>query len=220
MNGVLRMIAVGSALAVGLASHAAAQSKVAVASLQQIFSELQETKDIRSRFQGRIQELENQRRQVGEELQRLQRERDDLYRPGSPEFNQRNRELFLRARQAEAGFEFEQSELIRQQKQQSVQLVDKIVTSIGAYAAEQNIQIVFSTIRPQLSEEEFNRLTPEQVAVVLNQRNPLYSSPDLDIGNQIIARMDAAYRANPTPAPAPTPEPLPTPAPTGGGATP
>lgn len=218
MTRVFRVLAVGVACVAAVASNAAAQTRVAVASLQQIFAELQETKDIRARFQGRIQELENQRRQIGEELQRLQRERDDLYRPGSPEFNQRNRDLFLRARQAEAGFEFEQSELIRQQKQQSVQLVEKIVTSIGAYAAEQGIQIVLSTIRPQLSDEEFNRLTPEQVAVVLNQRNPLYASPDLDIGNQIIARMDAAYRANPTPAPMPAPAPAP--APTGGGTTP
>ena len=211
MLRVLRMLTVGMALGAALASGASAQTRVAVASLQQIFSELQETKDIRARFQGRIQELENQRRQIGEELQRLQRERDDLYRPGSAEFNQRNRELFLRARQAEAGFEFEQAELVRQQKLQSVQLVDKIVTAIGAYAAEQGIQIVLSTIRPQLTDEEFNRLTPEQVAALLNQRNPLYASPDLDIGNQIIARMDASYRTNPSPA---------TPAPAGGGTTP
>lgn len=119
-----------------------------------------------------------------------------MYRPDSPEFSQRTREMFLRFRQSEARFEFENGNLVREQKLSVRQMVNKIIGTTERIAKEQGYQLILTVNQPTLSDEDLNRATPEQVSATLGQRNPLYFSEEIDISSLVIARLDADYEAS------------------------
>jgi Skp family chaperone for outer membrane proteins len=85
--------------------------------------------------------------------------------------------------------------MMSSQKRQVRNVVERIIKTIEAVALEQKIDIVMSESRPpEPSDEEFEKLTPEQYSTLLSQRNLLYVSPAADITTTIVARLDAAYK--------------------------
>ena len=102
-------------------------------------------------------------------------------------------------------------------------IYDKIVAAVGEVAKEKGYAMVVAQIvPPEPSDDQFDRLTAEQLINLLRQQNLLYVDPASDITADVVTRMDAKY-ASPagggagagsgaggggaTPAPAGTPAP-------------
>jgi len=202
------------------AAAARAQNNVGIMNPARVFSEMQETKDLK-------QKLENDRKTLQTEIQaRESKVKDlaaarDLLKPDSPQYAQADQAFMQEAIQYDTWSKITQATLQGQQKQQMKVLFDKIVASTSAVAQAKNLDLIFADQRPDLP-ENLAQVNVEQLRAILNGRNIMYMNPKVDVSNDIIADLDAKYRAGggtPTPigsptgtAPAPAAAPAPAPA--------
>jgi Skp family chaperone for outer membrane proteins len=178
--------------ALALPSLANAQ-KIGAANVQQIFSDIKETKELETKLKAKGEELNRSGGELQTKVNALKAQRD-LFAAGSTEYARANTELGRTVVQATAETQYAQQELIREQKRQTKMIYDKIVSAVAALASEKKYDIVLAQIvPPQPSEDQFDRLTAEQLINLLRQQNILYIAPGADITAEVIARMDAAY---------------------------
>jgi Skp family chaperone for outer membrane proteins len=175
-----------------LPSFAHAQ-KIATANMQRILTEIKEFKELETKLRGRFEEAKRQQETLQGRARELQGQRDQ-FKPGSPEYDRANNDLIKLAVEAQVAGQVVQQELVREQKRQLRGLSDKIVAQVKVVAESKQITLVISQVLPQeISDENWEKLTPEQASQLLSQRNLLYVAPDMDITNEVITSLDAAH---------------------------
>jgi Skp family chaperone for outer membrane proteins len=88
-------------------------------------------------------------------------------------------------------------------------LFDKIRLTIGQIAEERKIDLVVADQGADLTPDELEKLSADQVNQMLHAHNVLYTSKTLDITDDVIARLNAAYKGSTPPAAPTTPAPAP-----------
>jgi Skp family chaperone for outer membrane proteins len=73
-------------------------------------------------------------------------------------------------------------------------LYDKITAKIGAVALQRGIELVLAEQRPELP-PDMDQISIDQLRQLLGGRNILYNVETADISNQVIAALDADYKA-------------------------
>lgn len=179
-----------------LSAVAAAQNaspRVAICNPARIFNEIQETKD-------HIAKMENDRRvlqQTAEEkrlkIRDAQNLRDQL-RSDSPQYAERNNELMALQIEAQTWSQLQELNLQREQKLKMRELFDKITLAVQEVATQRGIDLVIAEVRP-IWPDNIDQLNPDQVRILINQRNVLFSVPNVDVSDEVIAAMDAKYKA-------------------------
>jgi Skp family chaperone for outer membrane proteins len=180
----------------GSASIVSAQasiSKVAIANPVKIFNDIQETNDLKARMQSDQKniEAENLRRQT--QLNDLKAQRDSL-KPDSPQYAEKNKALLDASIQYEVWGRLTNMEIQRQQKQQIKSLYDKIRGAIAEVAIKKNIELVLAEQGVDLP-ADLEQINMDQLKLLINQRNVLYSTQLVDISADVIATMDLKYKA-------------------------
>ena len=154
---------------------------------------MKETKDLETRFQAKADELKNQQTAAQSKVKALQDQRA-LFKAGSAEYENANKEIMCTAIEAQTTLQLTQQELVQEQKRQTRAVVDKITTIVGKLAADKKLSLVLTQTVPQdVNEEQFDRLTPEQLNQLLSARNVLYVAPENDLTTAVITAMDAGY---------------------------
>ena len=197
-----RMTVIGTALALsavlcGAAPAAAAQerpARVAVVNMPRVFNEVKETTDIKARLQQEQQGLAAEQRPKLDELNKLKAEGEN-YRRGSPQYNEwrqryRRADIALQAWSATA-----KQELDWRLKHHTRDMFDKITSAVNEYATSNQIDLVLADHQPTLTDEEMEKIPPEQIGAVMDRRRVIYTSKQVDISDAIIAMMDAKYKA-------------------------
>lgn len=193
-------------------------TRVGIMNPARVFQEMQETKDLK-------QKLENDRANLQKEIQtREGKVKDlaaarDLLKPESPQFAQAEAAFMKEAIEYDTWSKITQATLQGQQKQQMKVLFDKIVAACNEVAQAKGIDLIVADQRPDLP-ENLAQVNVDQLRAILNGRNIMYLNPKIDVSNDIIAALDAKYRAGggastaaPAPAPAGGAAPAPAPAP-------
>ena len=201
------------------AVHAQEATRIGVVNPARIFQEMQETKDLRQKIEteGKQREAEFQSRQ--NKVKDLLAARD-LLKHDSPQYAQADQEFMKAAIDFDTWQKITQATVQGQQKQQMKALFDKIVTATSEVAQQKGIDLVLADQRPDLP-ENLAQVNVDQLRALLNTRNIVYMGPKVDLNPDVIAALDAKYRAGggtaPAPAPAPTaPAPGAAPAPAPG----
>jgi Skp family chaperone for outer membrane proteins len=176
-----------------LAPVAAAQSKVGVANPVRIFAEIQETKDMREKLENDRRQLEATERDKRQRLQDLQTRRDAL-KPDAPQWAELNREYENAVIEFQVWTQVSQVTFQRQQKQQMRNLFDKIVDGVRHVAQQKALDLVIAEQRPEIP-QNLDQLNLEQLRVLINQQNVLYSDNRIDISADVITHLDTQYRA-------------------------
>lgn len=174
-------------------TFAMAQSKIGIANPVRIFSEIQETKDLRSKLDNDRRQLEATEKDKRARLETLQQQRNQL-KPDAPQFAEVTRQLEAAAIELQVWLQVSQVNFQRTQKLQMKMIFDKIVDGIGEVAAGKQLDIVLSDQRPELP-ENLDQINLDQLRVLLNQRNVLYNDAKIDISADVINHLDAKYRA-------------------------
>jgi Skp family chaperone for outer membrane proteins len=160
-----------------------------------VFNGLQEVKDYRAKSDARGAQLKGEFEARKLKLDDLQKARNG-FRIGSDDWDRANQEFVRAVIEAQAAQTVTQAELVRTQKMQTKQVFDKVLKAVANIAEQQGITLVLAeSLPPEPSDEEFEKLTPEQLAGLLSQRNLLYVAPSLDITNDVIIKMDADYKS-------------------------
>jgi Skp family chaperone for outer membrane proteins len=178
-----------------LALPAAAQAttaKVATANPARIFNEIQETKDLQAKFNADLGTLNEQRKQKELQINDTKAARDSL-KPDTAQWAERNKELVRLAVEYKAWQEIVQADLERQQKMQMRAIFDRITETVGQVATSRQIDLVIAEVRPELP-ENLDQMNTNDLRARLISRNVLFSVPQVDISNDVIAAMDAKYK--------------------------
>jgi Skp family chaperone for outer membrane proteins len=185
-----------AAVCLGAVPPASAQgtgTNVAVANIRRIFNDMQETKDVTQRMDNEQKALRAEGDQRQAKLKQLQDARDVL-KVGSPQYEDQNRQLITASAETKAWMEGAQAQFQHTQKVQTKLLFEKIQNAVVELATERNIDLVLTQTQLDIP-DNLDRINVEQLQGLINTRNVLFASPKVDISNEVIARLDAKYKA-------------------------
>jgi len=159
-----------------------ADVKIAVANAGKIFGEIKEKKDWEQKMLADQKTLQDTAFQ-------------DNLRTDSPQYAEKDKELQTAKIDLEVWAQIQQAESQRTNKLQTKALFDKIVNAVASVATAKGVDLVIADQHPELPDNFMEQATLEQVRATLGQRNVLYSSPQVDITQDVITQMDANYAA-------------------------
>ena len=175
-------------------ANALADVKIACANAGKIFSDIKEKKDWEQKMLQDQKTLQDTAFQKQQKVKSLQEQRDNL-RTDSPQYADKDKELQSAKIDLEVWAQIQQAESQRTNKMQTKALFDKIVNAVAAVATAKGIDLVIADQHPEVPDNFMEQATLEQVRALLGQRNVLYSSPQVDITQDVITQMDADYSA-------------------------
>lgn len=195
MKSTAKLAAIATLFAAfALPAVASAQAaKVGSANVQKIFSDIKETKDLDNKLNAKGADLKKMQNDAQAELTAKKQSRDQ-FKPGTDTYDRANQELNRAVTQRQIEIQVAQNELVREQKLQTKLIYDKIVAAVSEVAKEKGYSVVVSqVIPPEPSDDQFDRLTADQLINLLRQQNLLYVDPSADLTSEVVARMDAKY---------------------------
>jgi Skp family chaperone for outer membrane proteins len=200
-----------ASLAFTLPSRAqdAPPTRVAVASPSRVLRSMQEVIDLRTTEKAELVKLGDQETTKKKELEDMAERRNKFTKPGTEDYQKQTNDILQKQLEDRNWAEFQQAQLTRDNKQHMQDLFDKIKNTIGKIAEERKIDLVLSDQGTDLTPDELDKLTADQVNQILHGHNVLYSSKTLDITDDVIARLNAAYKGSTPPAAPSTPTPAP-----------
>lgn len=165
--------------------------KIGVASVYRILSELKETKELNSKTEATRADLTAQAKAKQTNLEMMRAALQEL-KPGSPQYEDRRKELVNKAVEFKSWNEVMNEDMQRQQKQNMKMLYDKIESAVGEIAAKKNLDLVLPDSR-QPFPDSVDGVTLDQLKDFIRGRNVLYSHPSLDISSEVTVLLDARY---------------------------
>lgn len=208
MNKTFAVIFATFAILVAVPLMAADGARIAVANTARIFSEMQELKDLRVKLQSEQKLLAGVSVEKQEKLKALKAARDAL-KVDAPQYQDKNAELLKAAVEYEAWGKINEANVQRDQKLQMRRLFEKIEQAVAEVAKQKGYDLVITDQHPDLP-DDLDQVTLDQLRTMINSRNVLYMGEKIDISNDVLAVLDARYRANsktPPAAAAPTTQP-------------
>ncbi len=170
------------------------QIRIAVVNPSRIFREMQERKDLQEKMNADLQRLKETEGQKKSEIEKLDGQRK-LLKPDHPQFEEIGRQVMQKAIEYETWGKFAKLEAERSQKKQMRLLFDRIKVAVGEVAKQQGIDVVLSDQQPELP-KTLDQVSAEQLAAVLTSQHVLFASEAADLSNEVIATLDARYKAN------------------------
>lgn len=203
MNKALAGILTGVAVLTAAPLMAADATRVAVANTARIFSEMQELKDLRAKLQSEQKLLSGVNQERRDKLIALKAARDAL-KSDSPQYQEKNAELLKASIEYETWGKMNEADIQRGQKLQMRRLFEKIEQAVTEVAKQKGFDLVLTDQHPDLP-DDLDQINLDQLRNLINSRNVLYAGEKIDISNDVLALLDARYRAgakSPAPAPA------------------
>lgn len=196
-------VVIAFALCFTAAVHAQDATRVGLVNPARVFSDMQETKDLKQKLEQDRATLENEVKNRQQKVKDLQAARD-LLKSDSPQYAQADADFMKNAIEFDTWSKVTQAQLQGQQKQQMKALFDKIVAAVTTVATARGLDIVIADQRPDLP-ENLGNITVEQLRAILNSRNVLFNNTKVDISPDVIAELDKNYKAGGGAPPAPAP---------------
>jgi len=197
---------------------------IAVMNPVKAFNDMQETKDLQQKLQAEKTAFDNEVKSRQQKVNDLRTQRD-LLKPDSPQYADLDKQLMTSAIEADTWAKVTNAQADHTQKIQVKLLFDKIVATTSEIAQQKNLDLVVAEQKADLP-ENIDQVSRENLQLALRSRNIMFNKPQLDITQEVIAALDAKYKAGGGTAPAPAPAPAaggapaPAPAPAPAGATP
>ena len=174
-------------------SSAFAQLKIATVNAARVFNEIQETKDLKAKMENDQKTLQQQDLEKKTKLKDLQSARDAL-KPDAPQYSDANKALMQAAVEYEVWQRIQGADIQRVQKTQMIAIFNKITTTVTEVAQQKGLDLVLAEQKPEIP-DNLDQINVDQVRLLINQRNVLYSTPAVDVSDAVIAAMDAKYKA-------------------------
>jgi len=170
--------------------------KIATVNTAKVFNEMLETKDLKQKMDsdGAAIKAEGERRKA--DLEDAQKKRA-LFNEGTADFEKANRELIEKAVAMQAWQELIKQDMLRQQKVQMRNLFIKIEEATKEVADAKKLDLVFvdQKIELNLDAKTMEQINADQLRSLINQRTIMYNNGRLDITNDVLAAVDAKYKA-------------------------
>ena len=182
-----------AALAAAVAVPAAAQDapRIATVNPAKVFSEMQETKDLKQKMEADRKTITDEGQRKGAEVEDAKKRRA-LFNEGTDDFNKANKEYLEKVIAAQAWQELIKQDLQRQQKSQMKSLFEKIEAATKEVATAKKIDLVVVDQKTEFP--DLDSINVDQLRGIINQRTVLFNNGRFDITNDVLAAVDAKYK--------------------------
>lgn len=167
--------------------------KVATIDPSRVFNEMQETKDLRQKMALEGQRLMAQEKERREEIEALQQSRAQ-FKPDHPQHEEINRKLTKAVVEFKNWRDFTTVDAERNQKRQLRQLFERMQAAVAEVAQRDGIDVVVSSAQPEIP-DDLEQVKYDDLRRIINQRTLLYASAKADISDEVLALLDAKYKA-------------------------
>jgi Skp family chaperone for outer membrane proteins len=175
------------------AGSTGAATKIATASPARIFNEIQETKDLKALIESKTKSLEQDRFAKEQKLKELKALRDQL-KPDAPQYADRDRDLRQAAIDYKVWFDSNTADMQAEQKRQMLLIFNKILSAVQEVATAKGIDLVIAEQKPDFP-PTLDQIDANNLRMMINSQNVLFSTPQVDISTDVITAMDAKYKS-------------------------
>ena len=162
---------------------------MAVCDMQAIFSEYTRAKDLLAQLNEKRQALSAEDEQRGKALDALQAELAGL-KTGSAEFEARRAQAERQQIDRAVAMQFGEGALRREHRRLTMDMYAEITKVVAAVAQERGFNLVLYRDGTLVDTDETLELLAQ-----IRSRKLLYSDDNLDITSEVLARLNATYRA-------------------------
>jgi Skp family chaperone for outer membrane proteins len=188
------------------ASAQAAAGKVYLVNLRTVLDQSKENTDLGKATQARIALLRSEGEQRASKINAEAERINGTLKAGTAEYETAIKDLRRAQIEAKLAEAVAQDEVSRTVKTNTRKMLDKVVATVETIAKENGAALVLNDIRPPtFTEAQFDQMSMNDYQQVISNRTIVYASPEADITNAVVARLDASYTA-PAGAPAAAPQ--------------
>ncbi|HWB53476.1 MAG TPA: OmpH family outer membrane protein [Tepidisphaeraceae bacterium] len=190
------------AIAMPVRAQGIAPTKVAVANTAQIFSQLQEVKDLTVKMNNDQRSLQADEQRRKADLENLMNTRNQ-FKPDSDQWSDANQKYIKAAVDYRSWAELTQIDQQREAKLHMSQIFSEIQQEATALAKQMGYDIVLSQQAPDLAPAiEDPQVSFQQFRGLVTQYKVLYAGSAVDISDKIVTALDATYKSRTSSAPA------------------
>jgi len=162
---------------------------IAVLDLVRIFNECGQIKDLNEMIRRRTEEIDKEANQRRDVIQNKQQELS-AFQPGKPDYETRRKDLTRLNVEANVWYKMQGDDVEREKFEWTRLIYEQAIAVAGEVAKEQGYGVVLQRVEFKPFEIE---QTVQTLRRVIQDRTVIYSVPEIDISDQVIRRMDAAY---------------------------
>ena len=172
-----------------------AATHIGVVNVAEVFHSMQEMKDVQAKADADNNSLQTLKSDHQASLTNMEQEIRNGPKPDTQQYDDMVKAAETKAVEYDSDLKLKQVELAHSYTKQIKAIYDKIEASVAEVAKQKGLDLVLTEMKPQLAPGQQNSMTPDQYLQVLLQRNVLYSAGEIDITNDVIAALDAQYKA-------------------------
>ncbi len=163
---------------------------VAVANTARIFSDMQQTKDLKAKLEAKRQEISTEENDRRTKIKGME---DGLHEiaPDNPQFKTAQDALDKAMADFDSWGKLVRLQAERDQKDTMILLFNKIQSAVAQVAKQDGIDVVLADQGSDLSNTE--GMTFDQLRAVINQKDVLFTSKKADISDEVLTLLDAQY---------------------------
>ena len=192
-NLVVSALVVAALTFVGTASAQQGAIHVGTANPSRILSEMKETKVLNKTELAERQQLDDQKKAKVKEIEDLKEQRDKFSKKKTPDWNEKTNQILTKTVELQTWNELKKVELTRRHNEEIKALFEKIQAAIGQVATDKKIDLVITDYGMDFP-EDMDTVTPDQLRILIRDKNVLFSVKGVDISSDVTARLDAAYK--------------------------
>lgn len=168
----------------------AAEARVAVCDIQEVFNEYVRAKDLATQLRDKRQAMVGEDEQRGQAIDALQVELDGL-KPGSAEHETRRAEADRLRIDRAAAMQYNEMALRREHCQLTIEMYAEVNKALAAVAQEKGFNLVLYRDGNLVETDQ-----PLDLMAQVANRKLLYSDDSLDITADVLARLNESYRSS------------------------
>lgn len=165
--------------------------KIATADLKKIFTEMAETKDIKSKFQADGSAHDTAKAQKQAEIDAMKKDLSIL-KADSPAAMAKSQDILQKSIEFNVWDQMTTRDIDRRQKQELTRVYGEIQAAIDQVAKDKGYNLVLADIRPELP--DIDQTDYVHLDAAISQRTVLYNDRSADISEAVLAQLDKKYK--------------------------
>jgi Skp family chaperone for outer membrane proteins len=170
---------------------ASGATRIAVIDPQIVLDSMQEMKAIKDQFKQKQAQQVSDENAKKAEIAQLEDNRNRNLKPDSPQYNQISVDIDQKTADLQGWDAFTRLQDDREQKQTLKNVYKEIQDAAGRVAQQDGIDLVITTIDQDIPSVE--KMTNDQLHLLLDERVVLYHSPHIDITQKVLLMLDTDF---------------------------
>ncbi|MGE5609939.1 MAG: OmpH family outer membrane protein [Bacillota bacterium] len=169
-------------------------ARIGVCNWVKVLDAMDEWKAFRDKNDNDKQKFITERGRRKLELEDLMRQRNEL-KPESAQYREKAQLVAQKEIEHVVWEQMTQLGLVRTEKETIQQMYNKILDAVHEVAESRKLDLVLAEKRPEVPQQNYDRLTAADIAGILSQRDVLYSNDKVDLTQAVILLVNKKYAA-------------------------